>query len=265
MEGETYNLHRVRLKSIPLSPRNLRCLDGGVPYRAWLARMERAVREREKSPRSVLDVACGTGTIAELLYQRGYRPVVGFDIAPEMIRIAQTKAQAKSLEIAYSVIDLAELDLDGQQFDWQISVFDSLNYILDPARLRAGLQRLFAHAAPGGVLTFDMNAVYALRHGLFTQHEKNGPIEHDWKSHWDEDAKLCRVEMDFWVTDPHTSTRRHFHETHHQHGYTLAEMKQWLTEAGWTQIEVFGNYGDRAPNSRSDRWLFVCEKPESKK
>jgi SAM-dependent methyltransferase len=236
-------------------------LMSGVPYTAWLARMERAARERGKLPQSVLDVACGTGAITELLWRRGYRPVVGFDIAPGMVQIAQTKALAKLYEIPYHVADLAELDLGGQQFDWLVSVFDSLNYITDPARLREGLWRLYTHAAPGGVLTFDMNGVYALRHGLFTQHEKNGPIEHDWKSHWDEEAKLCRVEMDFWVTDPHTSTRRHFHETHLQRAYALAEMKLWLGEAGWREVEVFGNYGDRAPNSRSDRWLFVCEKP----
>jgi len=237
-------------------------LMGGVPYSVWLARMERAVRERDKSPRSVLDVACGTGSLSEILWRRGYRPVVGFDIAPKMIQLAQTKAQARSYGISYSVMDIAELELGGQQFDWLVSVFDSLNYVTDPIKLREGLRRLFAHAAPGAVFTFDMNGVYALRHGLFTQHEKNGPIEHDWKAHWDEETRLCRVEMDFWVTDPHTSTRRYFHETHLQRGYTLAEMKTWLTEAGWTQIEVFGNYGDRAPNSRSDRWLFVCEKPE---
>lgn len=234
----------------------------GVPYSVWLARMERAVRERGKRPESVLDVACGTGAITELLHRRGYRPVVGFDISPQMIQVAQTKAQARLYPLEYRVADLAELELEGRTFDWQVSVFDSLNYILDPERLQEGLRRLYAHACPGGVLTFDMNAVYALRHGLFTQHEKNGPIEHDWKSHWDEDQKLCRVEMDFWVTDKHTSTRRHFHETHLQRGYALNEMKQWLTEAGWSKIEVFGNYGDKAPNSRSDRWLFVCEKPE---
>ncbi|WP_394795421.1 class I SAM-dependent methyltransferase [Armatimonas sp.] len=237
-------------------------LMAGVPHTAWLARMERAVREREKQPQSVLDVACGTGTLSELLYRRGYRPVVGFDIAPEMVQIARMKSEARHYEIAYSVADLAELDLGGRQFDWLVSVFDSLNYITDPVRLREGLRRLFAHAKPGGVLTFDMNGIYALRYGLFTQHEKNGPIEHDWKSHWDEDEKLCRVEMDFWVTDPHTSTRRYFHETHLQRAYAINEIKEWLTEAGWEQIEVFGNYGDRAPNSRSDRWLFVCEKPE---
>ncbi len=237
-------------------------LMAGVPYRAWLARMERAVREREKAPCSVLDVACGTGTISELLHQRGYAPVVGFDISSEMIKIARTKSLARLYPIQYSVDDLAELDLGGQQFDWLVCVFDSLNYVTDPVRLREGLRRLFAHAAPGAVLTFDMNGIYALRHGLFTQHEKNGPLEHNWKSHWDEDTKLCHVEMDFWVTDPRASTRRHFHETHIQRGYALAEMKQWLTDAGWEQIEVFGNYGDRAPNSRSDRWLFVCEKPE---
>jgi SAM-dependent methyltransferase len=262
MERTPYNLAVSQVNQYQSLPAIYDALMSGVPYTVWLARMERAVRERDRNPKSVLDVACGTGAITELLYRRGYRPLAGFDIAPEMIQIAQTKASSKRYEIPYHVADLAELDMGGQQFDWLVSVFDSLNYIVDPARLREGLQRLFAHTAPGGVFTFDMNAAYALRHGLFTQHEKNGPIEHDWRSHWDEETKLCRVEMDFWVTDPHTSTRRYFHETHQQRGYTLAEMRLWLTEAGWTQIEVFGNYGDRVPNSRSDRWLFVCEKPE---
>ena len=262
MERRPYNLAVSDANQYQSLPAIYDALMSGVPYTVWLARMERAARERGKQPRSVLDVACGTGTISELLWRRGYRPVVGFDIAPEMVKIARTKSLAKLYEISYSVVDLAELDLGEQRFDWLVSVFDSLNYITDPLRLQEGLRRLFLHAAPGGVLTFDMNGIYALRHGLFTQHEKNGPIEHDWKAHWDEESKLCRVEMDFWVTDPHTNTRRYFHETHLQRAYSLIEIKQWLTDAGWTEIEVFGNYGDRAPNSRSDRWLFVCEKPE---
>ena len=235
-------------------------LMSGVPYSAWLSRMERAVRQRGKYPHSVLDVACGTGAIAELLWRRGYRPVVGFDLSEGMIRIAQTKAQARRYEIDYRVADLAELDLGGQQFELLVCVFDSLNYILDPARLQQGFHRLFAHAAPGAILTFDMNSVYALRQNLFTQKETNGPIEHDWHSHWDEAEQVCQVEMDFWVVDALTGERRHFKERHLQRAYALSDVKAWLTTAGWERIEVFGNYGERAPNARADRWLFVTEK-----
>lgn len=238
-------------------------LMSGVPHSAWLSRMERAVRQRGKSPRSVLDVACGTGAITELLWRRGYRPVVGFDLAAGMVQIAQTKAEARNYGIEYHVADVAELDLGGRQFELIVSVFDSLNYILEPARLRQGFQRLFSHAAPGAILTFDMNSVYALRHNLFTQKETNGPIEHDWHSYWDEEEQLCRVEMDFWVVDALTGERRHFKERHLQRAYSLSEVKTWLAAAGWQRIEVFGNYGERAPNARADRWLFVMEKPGS--
>lgn len=236
-------------------------LMSGVPYSAWLSRMERAVRQRGKSPRSVLDIACGTGAITELLWRRGYRPVVGFDLSQGMVQIARTKALARLYDIDYRVADLAELDLGGQQFELLISVFDSLNYILEPERLQQGFHRLFAHAAPGAILTFDMNSVYALRQNLFTQKETNGPIEHDWRSRWDEVAQICRVEMDFWVDDEHTGERRHFKEVHLQRAYALNDVKNWLTDAGWVHIEVFGNYGERAPNARADRWLFVTEKP----
>lgn len=232
----------------------------GVPYNAWLSRMERAVRQRGKSPRSVLDVACGTGTLSELLWRRGYRPVVGFDIAEGMVQIAQTKALARRYEIDYHVANVAELDLGDQQFELLISLFDSLNYVLDPQQLQEGFRRLYAHAAPGAVFAFDLNSVYALRQNLFTQKETNGPIEHEWHAHWNEAEQLCRVEMDFWIVDAHTGERRYFHEQHLQRAYALNDIKAWLTSAGWERTEVFGNYGERAPNARSDRWLFVTEK-----
>src|SRR5204863_4318832 len=124
---------------------------------------------RGKSPRSALDAACGTGIVTELLYQRGYRPIVGFDLSPAMIAIARTKAEALHTPDAprYEVQDAATLDLGGQTFDLVVSLFDSLNYILDPAALQAALQRLYTHTAPGGLLAFDLNSTFALSHDLF--------------------------------------------------------------------------------------------------
>jgi SAM-dependent methyltransferase len=241
-------------------------LMDGVPHDLWLSRIEKAVRLRGKRPTSALDCACGTGLVTELLWLRGYRPVVGFDLSEAMINVARTKSQAitkaasRTEGSTYHVQNAAHLDLHGETFDLVVSLFDSLNYILDPDDLQRAFVRLYAHTAPGGVLAFDMNSMYALSHDLFTQAQAWGPVRHDWHAHWDRETRLCRVEMDFWVRDANTQTDRHFHETHIQRAYTVPEVRDMLEHAGYQNVECFGNYGERAPGPRSDRLLFVAEK-----
>jgi ubiquinone/menaquinone biosynthesis C-methylase UbiE len=237
----------------------------GVPHGSWLSRIEKAVRERGKTPRSALDVACGTGIATILLARRGYSPVVGVDLSTEMIRIARTKAMAalnpREHTIHFEVQNAATLDLGkDNKFDLVISMFDSLNYILNPDDLRSAFRHVYAQVASGGIFAFDMNSLYALSHDLFTQTSLTGPVQHIWTAHWDREARLCRVEMEFAIEDAQTGEMRHFTETHLQRAYTVPEITDWLTEAGFTAIECFGNYGTRPPGPKSDRLLFICEK-----
>ena len=235
-----------------------------VPHSAWLSRIEREAQKRGKTPKSALDVACGTGIVTELLWQRGYRPLYAFDISPAMVTIARTKAatwtEATAETPRFFVQDAAELDLDGLTFDLLVSLFDSINYILDPERLQEAFRRLYAYTAPGGMLAFDMNSRYALAEGLFTQSSWLGPVWHDWRSSYDEATEICRIEMDFWVDDPQTGKSRHFSEKHIQRAYDHSDILKWLGEAGFVRAAVFGNYGDRPPGPKTDRLLFIAEK-----
>lgn len=238
-------------------------LMANVPHGGWLSRIEKAVRQRGKTPRSALDVACGTGIVTELLARRGYAPVHGVDLSPAMVAIARTKAAAKGYSaVTYEQQDAATLDLgEGYTFDLVVSLFDSLNYITDPKRLRAAFKRIHAHTSPeGGVFAFDLNSLFALASDMFSQTNTAGPVRHVWKSHWDRETRLCRVEMEFWVTDRDTAETRHFTEMHLQRAYTVPEITDWLAEAGFVNIEAFGNYGDRPPVARSDRLLFIAER-----
>lgn len=233
-----------------------------VPHGTWLSRIERAVRERGKEPKSALDVACGTGIATQMLVARGYHPVVGVDLSEPMVQVAKTKAIAGQwADLAeFQVQDAATLDLGGRQFDLVISLFDSFNYILEISHLRSTFQRIYAHTAPGGIFAFDMNSIFALKENLFTQRELDGPVKHDWVSEYYEDQGLCRVSMAFWVVDAETGEERHFSEIHWQRAYTETDICTWLTEAGFVKTEVFGNYGSRPPVRNSDRWLFVTQR-----
>lgn len=59
------------------------------------------------SPRSVLDAGCGTGRVAIELHRRGI-DVVGVDLDPDLVALAQSKAP----DVRWEVADLATMRLD---------------------------------------------------------------------------------------------------------------------------------------------------------
>jgi len=69
-----------------------------------------------RADRTWLDLACGTGAVAERAAALG-APVTGIDLAPALIEVARERARERDLEIDYRVGDCEELDLADGSFD----------------------------------------------------------------------------------------------------------------------------------------------------
>jgi ubiquinone/menaquinone biosynthesis C-methylase UbiE len=63
-----------------------------------------------------LDLACGTGAVAELAAQKG-ADVTGVDLAPALIETAKERAQKRGLDIDYRVGDAENLEFEDGAFD----------------------------------------------------------------------------------------------------------------------------------------------------
>ncbi len=239
----------------------------GVPYRGWVAYIEDILERVDYHPKTVLDVACGTGNVSEVLAARGYE-VVGVDISAEMIEIAQSKRSP----VEYYVQDMAKLLIPRhsecseesascpRQFDLAISLFDSLNYVTDPDYLRRGIKRIGEHVVPGGLFIFDVNTIYALSHHFFDQANLGGEYypKYIWSSEYDHATRICRVDMLFKVMED--GEEREFKEIHFQRGHSIEELTQWLNEGGFDVVDIFHAYKFRRPTRRSDRVFFVARK-----
>jgi SAM-dependent methyltransferase len=237
-------------------------LMAGVPYRFWVDYLERLWALHGRPPRSVLDLACGTGTVSRLLAPRGYS-ATGVDLSEGMLDVARRRAGESGLPIVFHRQDAAELDLSEARFDAVICLFDSLNYILEPERLQAAFARVCAHLHPGGTFIFDVNTEYALAEGMFNQScmRMNEPLRYRWRSRYDAETRLCTVRMDFSY-DPGTGVRESFLEVHRQRAYGKDELAQWLREAGFGEVTLYDAYTTDPPKKRSDRLFYVAVKPD---
>lgn len=100
----------------------------------------------------LLDLACGTGTMALRLAAQGYQ-VTGVDIIPEMIKWASQKAAAQGVSVEWVVADARTFQLQ-KQFPFIYMLGNAFQHFLTRADHEALLARVWEHLSPAGSFLF---------------------------------------------------------------------------------------------------------------
>jgi len=113
---------------------------------AYHQSIERTIAALE--PRDhVLEIGCGTGIIT-LGIASHVASVTGTDISPEMIAVAQGKAQSQDADnVTFRVADGYALPFDDGSFD-AVLIFNTLHVVKEPEALLAEAHRLLKPGRP---------------------------------------------------------------------------------------------------------------------
>jgi len=107
-----------------------------------------------RPPRSVVDIACGTGRHVLEAARRGI-DVVGLDSNPAMVSYAAGKAAAQGLDASFVVADMRALPFQGP-FDCAICMFHTLPLLTTNEELLAHFEGVAQCLAPPGVYVVEM-------------------------------------------------------------------------------------------------------------
>jgi ubiquinone/menaquinone biosynthesis C-methylase UbiE len=220
-----------------------------------------AVLERfDRNPKTVLDLACGEGTFAVEMAKSSYR-VTAVDMSPEMLELAKAKADSEGVHVDFLHQDICSLSVEGE-FDLVTCWYDSLNYILDVAKLETAFANARRVLKSDGLFVFDMNTIYGLAVNWQTY---PAVVQIDT----DDLLLLSRPGYDF---ETNTATlnftgfaRRgdSWHRTdelHKERGYTLEEIRRCLAAAGLKELACWGSMREMSePKADSGRLWFVAE------
>lgn len=228
-----------------------------IPYEDMLAYMEAVLHSHGIRPETVLDLACGTGSLSVLLADRGYR-VLASDMSEDMLAVASEKAMVLDNPPFFICQPMQRLRLP-YTVDWVVCCLDSVNYITDPADCREAFRRVYASLSEGGVFQFDINTAEKL-HGLDGQVflDENEDTYCVWRAEFDRDENICYYGMDLFQRRDGLWSRSF--EEHREYAYTVEQLKDYLREAGFETIETYGDRSMEPPAAGEQRIYFYAQK-----
>ncbi|MBO5281701.1 MAG: class I SAM-dependent methyltransferase [Lachnospiraceae bacterium] len=185
----------------------------------------------------VVELGCGTGTLTELLYRKGY-DMIGIDSSAEMLEVAMEKRARSGSEILYLQQDMRELELYST-VGTVISVCDCLNYLLEEEDLAEVFRLVNNYLYPGGLFLFDFNTVYKYRQviGDTVIAENRENCSFIWENYYHEEEEINEYDLTVFVQEEEEYFWR-FTENHFQRGYTPETMCRLVEEAGMRVLRL---------------------------
>lgn len=104
----------------------------------------------KEQPRSILDIATGTGDLAIALVKTGAEKIVGLDISPGMLAVGKEKVSDKKLDSTIEMVvgDSEKLTFDDNSFDAVTVSFGVRNF----ETLNTGMAEILRVLKPKGTL-----------------------------------------------------------------------------------------------------------------
>lgn len=234
-------------------------LTGDVGYPRWADYVERHFARLGRPVRSVLDLACGTGSLTAELALRGYE-LTGVDLSPEMLAVAEEKCRDLDPRPRFFCQGMERLRLP-RPVDACVCCLDSVNYVLQPKKLQRAFRRVWEALAPGGLFLFDADTpekLAAMDGQVFLDETEEEYCV--WRGEYSPRRRVCTFWMDIFRREGETWRRGE--ELHEEYAYTMDELEGYLLQAGFTHIKRYGELKLRAPRPGEQRIFFAARKEE---
>ena len=235
-------------------------LMASVNYEKWAAHYARLMQLYQVPEKGrCVECACGTGGLTLPLRRLGYQ-MTGVDLSEEMLAAAMEKARSAGLSIPFVRQDMRFLALP-RRAECVLATCDGVNYLASPEAAQAFFHAAYNALRPGGALIFDVSTPEKLQNtlGNHTLFSDDDQISYIWRNAWHEKNACVSLALSFFVRREDGAYDR-LEERQTQRAHTRAELRDWLKEAGFSDIRFFGRERLSPPRAGDDRWHVAARK-----
>lgn len=214
-----------------------------VDYDVWADFIDEVIQVHHPNPQSILELACGTGSLSLSLDELMCYDIVGTDKSPAMIAQANEKVSDLHNSVEFKVMDFLDLKI-SRNFDAVVSIFDSINYLHESKSIKKLLSEVKKVLTPHSLFIFDFTTPKNSIQAIDYLHNEQGLTSNNYRfireSRYDEKQQIHYndFEIEKLSNDKKTVLER-FSEQHRQRIYTLQQMVDIIQD---TDYEIVAKY-----------------------
>ena len=223
-----------------------------VDYNGWIQYIIDVAELFDVKLSPLLDITCGTGN-SILPFKESDIKITGVDNSLEMLKFAKLKLpestfiQASAQNLPFS-----------RYFNLAISIFDSLNYILEYKDLLDAFYSVAESLLPESHFIFDMNTPYGLE--IISHHNirrENEGIISVWRNLYNKKEKLLTLHLTLFIKKVNMWSR--IDEIHRERGYSEYDVVMGLKKTGFKVLGTFKCFEQSNVDRFTKRILYIAK------
>ncbi len=227
-----------------------------VDYHVWAGYIHQLLQQHGTSTGTILELGCGTGSLALQLQPMGDYDYLATDRARTMLRVAEIKADEAAADISFAEADFTNFAVQ-EPVDAVLLLYDGLNYLLEKADIRKLLANVQAALRPGGLFCFDQSTPFnsVVNNEDFEDAGEAEGFSYIRASQYDAETRLHTTAFEITI-DGDT-----YHESHVQRAYDVSEIRNLLEASGLREVAAYDNFSTEPATEDAQRVHWVAQRP----
>jgi len=227
-----------------------------VDYCRWVEYYITAFYKMEMQPKTILDLACGTGNLSIPLAMKGYQ-VIGVDLSEDMLFVAAEKARKAGIRIPFVYQNICSLELH-RKVDAMICGCDGINYLDSLEKVQACFESASRYLKENGLFIFDISSKYKFETVLCNNFygEDREEVTYLWQNEFS--GSICKMDLTFFVKNGDYYEK--FREVHYQRAHEIEEITELLKLSGFTITGIYHEFTFQPVRADSERIHFLAKK-----
>ena len=234
-----------------------------VDYESWADFIDEIIQTHLPDTVSLLEMACGTGSLALALAELECYEIIATDKSVEMIEIARRKPQDFTGQVEFRTLDFLDIHLK-ETFNCIFTVFDSVNYLMSEQEIKQFLLQSHRVLNQKGLLIYDFstpkNSLESVDY-LNENEGDNGRLRYFRSSTYDPEAKIHLNEFEIQEIEHGTGRiLNSYRETHEQRAYSLDQMLSIVKQTSYHLVAKYEGFDlvDADENSARVTMVLQC-------
>jgi ubiquinone/menaquinone biosynthesis C-methylase UbiE len=233
-----------------------------IDYEDWADFIDAVILKHNEDAVKVLELACGTGSLALSLDELECYDLTATDYSEQMLEIARQKASYLDSTVNFRRVDFFNIS-ESETYDVVLMLFDSVNYIKDTESIKLMLGQVRKVLAEDGFFIFDFTTPqHSSKYAEMMNDQGVTPDNYRFVriSRYLETEGVHYNEFTIEkLSDDKQSVVERKHEVHVQRTYRLDDIRAVVKECGFSILAEYDGLDLVQATPQSDRVTMVIK------